>query len=805
MTRIIKQRYQLLNKLGQGGFGAVYRAFDQMLNREVAIKVLKVNSENQEEIVQRFQVESQLVSRLEHSNILRVYDFGKDEAGRCFLVTELLKGESLHALLKPKSSLDLSLALDILYQVGLALEVAHAQKIIHRDIKPPNIFLNQPMSGSNFVKLLDFGIAKVVGGDNEPQESLTVTGQIMGTPHYMSPEQIVNIKLVDHRSDIYSLGIVLYQMLIGQVPFDDESYFSVMKKQMQSSMPPLSLPHLSGDLANELQEIVSMMTHKDVRRRVNNITEVLTRVRHIWANYPKQVASRTTGVFGAVTEDRLIHAAPKRTSSKLESINQMLEPFQNGDAIVDQMFGESKSGSSRESITPDAQALSSEELKFTKAPSSTSAVEERTHSQVAHSQVDQPSSPKEHLSNTVSPLPETELDLSQTARDRRDLKRPLQRKSVDPKQTSAPSAQSQASASTQTADPKSSSRSSSAPPERTSPPLSASEAPVSQSLFDSNSSQSFAESQLDTILETKLQVQSRSKYLINSLMSAPRALLFGALISALIVISLVIAVTQSHLSAESDDPSERGLHRSRVITTSPTYDALSTSAHEDGSSRAVASRGETPVQRRGVKSDVDQMTQLRAHRDSGQGITSTARQELTQESKQTAQAPSTEPTREETREEAREETRETRASATSKRVQDPKGDHKTKKSRRAPSQSSTQSKPHNTHRETSLRKRLNKRKRRRQVKLSGRVKLQPEQLIYEPEQKIKLSFPKSGPRLSKLEIKLGRCASWVSRRQLKVKLKQPKSGGQCVIKACYSKDCIRSPRFTVIPDPLKGL
>ena len=204
MSKLIKQRYQLLDKLGQGGFGAVYKAFDQVLSREVAIKLLNLSNENQEEMVMRFQVESRVASRLEHQNIVRVYDFGRDDNGRCYLVSELLKGDSLHAHLKAKKKLPLSLAIDILYQVGSALELAHEQQTVHRDIKPPNIFLKEPMRGASFVKLLDFGIAKVMGGD----ESLTVTGQIMGTPHYMSPEQIVNIKLVDHRSDIYSLGVV---------------------------------------------------------------------------------------------------------------------------------------------------------------------------------------------------------------------------------------------------------------------------------------------------------------------------------------------------------------------------------------------------------------------------------------------------------------------------------------------------------------------------------------------------------------------------------------------------------------------
>ena len=133
MTEVIRGRYQLMDKLGQGGFGAVWRAHDKTLNREVAVKLLNLANENQEEMVARFKTESQVASSFEHQNILRVYDFGQDENGRCFLVSELLKGDSLYDQLKPKEPLSLELALDVLYQVGSALEVAHNQKTVHSD------------------------------------------------------------------------------------------------------------------------------------------------------------------------------------------------------------------------------------------------------------------------------------------------------------------------------------------------------------------------------------------------------------------------------------------------------------------------------------------------------------------------------------------------------------------------------------------------------------------------------------------------------------------------------------------------
>ena len=334
MSELINGRYQLLDKLGQGGFGSVWRAFDQNLNREVAVKLLNLANENQEEMVARFKTESRVASSFEHQNILRVYDFGQDETGRCFLISELLKGISLHDKLKPKEPLPLPLALDILYQVGSALEVAHEQKTVHRDIKPPNIFLNQPMKGPGFVKLLDFGIAKVMGGNK--QESLTVTGQIMGTPHYMSPEQIVNIKLVDHRSDIYSLGIVFYQMLTGVVPFDDESYFAIMKHQMQSPMPKIMLPQCSTQLQDELQGILKAMTHKDVRKRTANIKEILIQIEQIWqSNAGAMSPQSTTGSFRAISLDPL--SVSPSPSNGLNVSDNLLADFSSdaADAIID--------------------------------------------------------------------------------------------------------------------------------------------------------------------------------------------------------------------------------------------------------------------------------------------------------------------------------------------------------------------------------------------------------------------------------------------------------------------------------------
>ena len=281
MSEVLNQRYLLTNKLGQGGFGAVYQATDLLLDREVAVKVLNIKENDEDDLVSRFLTEAKIASKLNHPNTLTIYDFGRNQENCCYLVSELLLGESLHEHLG-RTSLSVSSSLEILYRVALALKEAHFGKIVHRDIKPANIFLHKNQSKVDFtVKLLDFGIAKMLEGTSH-----TITGQMMGTPHYMSPEQIINIKLVDHRTDIYSLGVVFYHMLMGSVPYDDDSYYAIMRHHMQSPMPILSIESLSEDLLESLQRLLTQMTVKDVRKRINSIDEVIQKVQAVWNKFP---------------------------------------------------------------------------------------------------------------------------------------------------------------------------------------------------------------------------------------------------------------------------------------------------------------------------------------------------------------------------------------------------------------------------------------------------------------------------------------------------------------------------------------
>lgn len=266
---LLKDRYELLGRLGSGGFSTVFLAKDTLLDREVAIKILKSSLHEDQELVDRFMLEAKLTSRLTHPNTLTVHDFGRDDHGHCFFVTERLVGCSLHEALE-HAPLNPLRALDITSQIALALQEAHEKEIIHRDIKPGNIFLsgtknNSPGELFSIVKLLDFGIAKSIG-----LESQTVTGQMMGTPTYMSPEQIVNIKDVDHRTDIYSLGIVLFHMLSGSPPFKGESYFDTMRMHMQAPLPVLQSPFLTSQCELEIRELLLTATAKEKSKRFSS-------------------------------------------------------------------------------------------------------------------------------------------------------------------------------------------------------------------------------------------------------------------------------------------------------------------------------------------------------------------------------------------------------------------------------------------------------------------------------------------------------------------------------------------------------
>lgn len=253
-------RYEIIEKIGTGGMSDVYRAKDLTLNREVAIKVLKEEYANDTAFVTKFRAEAQAAAGLEHPNIVNVYDVG-NENGLYYIVMEHVEGITLKTYISKKGQLSYNEVISIAIQVGRGIEAAHKKGIIHRDIKPQNIMISK----EGKVKVTDFGIAHAV-------TSNTVSADLMGSVHYSSPEQARN-GFVTYSSDIYSLGIVMYEMCTGRVPFDGETTVAIAIQHLQSEMQPPSM--YAPNLPISLEKIIQKCTMKSPDRRYASIDELL--------------------------------------------------------------------------------------------------------------------------------------------------------------------------------------------------------------------------------------------------------------------------------------------------------------------------------------------------------------------------------------------------------------------------------------------------------------------------------------------------------------------------------------------------
>jgi len=225
-------KYRVEERLSVGGMGTVYRGTHILMDKKVAIKVLRPSLAADEKIVARFSREASAASKISHPHALSVTDFGEDEGGVVFLVMEFLNGRTLKEVIRKDGPLPLSRVVEIMRQVGSSLVAAHAEGVVHRDLKSDNIMLLNN-NGVDYAKVLDFGIAKIQEPMGVEDSGLTSPDLIIGTPQYMSPEQCSQSEQIDSRSDIYSLGIILYEMLVGHVPFTGESPTVVMLKHLQ--------------------------------------------------------------------------------------------------------------------------------------------------------------------------------------------------------------------------------------------------------------------------------------------------------------------------------------------------------------------------------------------------------------------------------------------------------------------------------------------------------------------------------------------------------------------------------------------
>ncbi|HEX4452162.1 MAG TPA: serine/threonine-protein kinase [Kofleriaceae bacterium] len=293
----LADRYLIDRKLGEGGMGAVYLATHNLLEKHVALKILHGEFARKPDLVERFMQEAKSASRIRHENVIDISDFGATPEGLVFFAMELLKGHDLHdEIARARVSGHLLPWLrtkKIFLQICAALSAAHAKGVVHRDLKPENIYLVEFLGDPDFVKLLDFGIAKLTEtGEGEGGRKLTKTGMLFGTPEYMSPEQARG-EHVDHRVDIYAMGCILFQLVTNRVPFEAENFMGVLS--MHLTEPPPSIPPEVFDqigAPRALAGVIDRALDKDRNARYQTIEELANAVRVVSGD-PPLAADRT--------------------------------------------------------------------------------------------------------------------------------------------------------------------------------------------------------------------------------------------------------------------------------------------------------------------------------------------------------------------------------------------------------------------------------------------------------------------------------------------------------------------------------
>lgn len=275
LDSLIDGKYRIHRRIGGGGMGSVYRAEHTMMKRIVAVKVLHnhfAEDEDYDQFIRRFQREARTASQIDHPNAVTIHDFGV-YADQAYLVMQLVEGRSLKKEIAQRKRLPQRAVVQISNQVCAALAAAHKAGIVHRDLKPDNIMVAQQPDGDYSAVVLDFGIAKVLGAADLSGTSVTKVGKVVGTPQYMAPEQVLG-KELDHRSDIYSLGVIFYQMLCGKPPFDAPSLMPLMMKHVHDEPVPLGSVDPELNISQELESVVMRALSKDPKDRQQTMTQL---------------------------------------------------------------------------------------------------------------------------------------------------------------------------------------------------------------------------------------------------------------------------------------------------------------------------------------------------------------------------------------------------------------------------------------------------------------------------------------------------------------------------------------------------
>src|SRR5271156_2483736 len=277
--RLINDRFKIAALIARGGMGKVYRAEQAPLGRVCAIKVLNPNyaGEHDPEFHKRFFLEASIASKLTHPNTVTIFDYGRTDDDIYYMAMEYLEGHTLHRAIREAGSFPEERGAHIARQICRALREAHSLGVIHRDLKPANIFLVEHGDETDFVKVLDFGLVKDVSGEGE---DLTQTGLFMGSPKYMAPEQIRGDK-VDARTDIYALGIIMYEMITGKVPFDRPNSVNILMAHVNEDAPPMRQMNPNTQVSPAFEETIARCMAKNPDQRFRSMDEVLGALKRI--------------------------------------------------------------------------------------------------------------------------------------------------------------------------------------------------------------------------------------------------------------------------------------------------------------------------------------------------------------------------------------------------------------------------------------------------------------------------------------------------------------------------------------------
>jgi len=323
---VINDRYKVLKLVGSGGMGSVYLAEHEILRKKVALKILHYEQSKRKDTVERFKREAIAASNIGQDNIVDVTDFGYTEEGNAYFVMEYVEGRSLADVMKEQRVLPLEFAVSVAAQIAVALYSAHGKGIIHRDLKPENILLTTKEGNYPFVKIVDFGISKILQDDVKPDErlrTLTKSGAIFGTPEYMSPEQAAG-ESVEPASDIYSLGVIMYEMLTGRLPFFDDNYMKILHKH-QYEFPELP-SNVNPDIQPDVNAIIMKCLEKKPFNRYGTMLLLANDLKNIYLKYNLEEKISLAFLFNSGTV-RSMNPASDMISS--EDIIRMLNSSQD--------------------------------------------------------------------------------------------------------------------------------------------------------------------------------------------------------------------------------------------------------------------------------------------------------------------------------------------------------------------------------------------------------------------------------------------------------------------------------------------